>query len=60
VKLSYQTLHKQLSDVIGVLNHKIDDVIEKQELDFLSAYRVNYIFLIYFHVETHAEGLERP
>lgn len=43
-KLTYQQLHKQLTDVIGVLDEKVEGVIERHELDFFAAYKVIHIY----------------
>lgn len=52
---SYIEIHNHLNEMIDGFDQQVEQVIEKQELDFLAAYRVSFIthFWSVSSLETH-------
>jgi len=53
----YKEIYSQLSAVIESLDQTVSAHVEKQEMDFLVAYRVRRFLIIF--IETHAKGSKR-
>lgn len=56
--MTYQELHKELTDVIGVLDEKVDGVLERHEMDFFAAYRVIVLTSNISNIEAYASSVE--
>lgn len=57
---SYIEIHNHLNDMIDGFDEQVEQVLEKQELDFIAAYRVSDSTPFKsIDLETHDQSLER-